>query len=54
MKLRLKLNGESVPQVFFIIFFNDFCFLLVKGEMMLYADDTTVLFASAEISTYFK
>ena len=29
-------------------------FFLVKGEMMLYADDTNVSFASAEISTLFQ
>ena len=51
MSLVKKLNEDSVPQgsilgPLFIIFFNDFCFPLIKGEMMLYADDTTVSFAS--------
>ena len=47
-----KLNEEGAPQG--SILGPLFCFLLVKGEMMLYADDTTVSFASAEISTLFR
>jgi hypothetical protein len=60
LKYRTHFIEKGVPQgsiigpLFFIILFNYFCFLLVKGEMMLYADDTTVSFASAEISTLFQ
>ena len=34
--------------------FDELIFISVKGEMILYADDTTVSFASAEISTLFQ
>jgi hypothetical protein len=34
--------------------FDELIFISVKGEMILYADDTNVSFASAEISTLFQ